>query len=301
MPDFDTYWRELKIELGMVPDDWERIPRDQVVIVRGKSWRVDWLRFSSVDDMLIWGWIAQPSDHPSNGVGFLWLPGYSYGTPSPDETNLVEGVVTFGINVHGNPPDAAYTNPAGKDDYAIKGIESSTTYIFRKISCHCLRALGILAEQEGVDPERLCVGGMSQGGALALIVAAQDKRAKLCFADMPFFCDIPQALKLSRSPAYAGLRKFLVQNPDKADAAMETVELFDPINHAPLITVPTWMSAGGRDPASKAPTIEAVYEKLGTKIKEYRFFESAGHVFLPEMNAKQREWISQYLLDRSKT
>ncbi|HEX5322702.1 MAG TPA: hypothetical protein VFW40_02870, partial [Capsulimonadaceae bacterium] len=65
------------------------------------------------------------------------------------------------------------------------------------------------------------------------------------------------------------------------------------------VTVPTWMTAGGRDPASKPATIEAVYERLGAKIKEYRYFENAGHVFLPEMNAKQREWITQYLLDRS--
>lgn len=297
MRDFETYWREIKDELGSVPDDWERIERDETVTVRGKTWRVDWLRFSSIDDMLIWGWLATPADHSANGAGFLWLPGYSYGTPPPDETNLVEGVATLGINVHGNPPDEPYVNPAGKDDYITRGIESPATYILRKIAAHCLRALDILAEQEGVNPDKVCVGGMSQGGALAIIAAALNKRAKLCFADMPFLCDVPLALTLSRSPAYTALKRYLDENPDSAAEALATIGLFDPMNHAPLVTVPTSMTAGGRDPASKPATIEAVYQKIGAKVKEYRLFESAGHVFLPEMNEKQSEWIAKYLLE----
>lgn len=295
MPEFEIYWRELIEELSRVPDDWERIERDQVVQARGKAWKISWLRFSSIDDMLIWGWLAVPADHAAAGAGFLWLPGYSYGTPAPDETNLVDGVVTFGINVHGNPPDAPYVNPAGSNDYITEGIESETAYIFRKIACHCVRALDILAKIEEADSERLCVGGMSQGGALAIMTAAQNKRAKLCFADMPFLCNIPLALKLSRSPAYAALKRYLDDHPAAAQQALATIELFDPIRHAPNVTVPTWMSAGGRDPASKPATIETVYERIGAIVKEYRYFERAGHVFLPEMAAKYREWIGKYL------
>jgi cephalosporin-C deacetylase len=295
MTEFATYWRELKEELARAPSDWGTIERDQVVRVRGRTWRVDWLRFSSIDDMLVWGWIARPADHASTGVGFLWLPGYSYGTPPPDETNLVDGVVTFGINVHGNPPDAPYVNPAGRNDYITEGIESDTAYLYRKIACHCLRALDILAEVPGVDSERVCVGGMSQGGTLAIITAAQNKRAKLCFADMPFLCDIPLALKLSRSPAYTTLKRYFVDHPASAGKVLAIVELFDPINHAPSVSVPTWMTAGGRDPASKAATVEAVYRQLGAEVKEYRYFEHAGHVFLPEMVVKYHEWIGTYL------
>lgn len=295
MPHFETYWRELKEELARVPDDWERIPRDQTVSVGEKTWRIDWLRFSSLGDMLIWGWLAVPANHPATRAGFLWLPGYSYGTPPPDETNLVEGVVTLGINVHGNTPDAPYVNPAGSEDYITEGIESETAYIYRKIACHCLRALDILADVSEVDSERVCVGGMSQGGALAIITAAQNRRAKLCFADMPFLCDIPLALTLSRSPAYTTLKRYLDEHPETAERAVATIALFDPIHHAPSVTVPTWMSAGGRDPASKPATVEAVYRQVAAQVKEYRYFERAGHVFLPEMAAKYTDWIGKYL------
>ena len=295
MVGFDDFWQGLKAGLAGVPGDWERIRRDETAFFHGRRWKIDWVRFSSFHDSLIWGWLATPADHPATGAGMLWLPGYSYGTPPPDETDLVEGVATLCINVHGNEPNEPYVNPAGKNDYITQGIEDPATYIFTKISAHCLRALDVLGEQDGVDGARVCVGGMSQGGALALITAAQNKRARLCFADMPFLCEVRRALSLSRSPAYTALRHYLECHPVTAEAALATVSLFDPIHHAPDITVPTWMSAGGRDPASKPATIEAVFERVASPVKEYRLFEKSGHVFVPEMNAKQHEWIEKYL------
>lgn len=195
MIDFDAYWRGLGAELASVPSDWERTKREQTVSAHGKTWRIDWVRFSSLDDAVIEAWCAVPEDHPINGVGFLWLPGYSYGTPPPDKTDLVTGCVTLCLNLHGNTPDAPYINPAGKDDYILQGIEDPERYIYRALVAHCLRAGEVLAALPEVDPGKMAVGGMSQGGGLALIVAAQDARHQLCFADMPFLSDIPLARK----------------------------------------------------------------------------------------------------------
>ena len=66
-------------------------------------------------------------------------------------------------------------------EYITQGIESPETYIFRDIVCHCLRALDVLAAQPEVEPEKLIVGGMSQGGGLALVTAAlASDRVQLC-------------------------------------------------------------------------------------------------------------------------
>src|SRR6185503_2424826 len=69
-------------------------------------------------------------------------------------------------------------------------------YVFTKIVCHCLRALQVLAAQPEVDPARLIVGGMSQGGGLALVTAALAPQVVACLADMPWLCDIDRALSL---------------------------------------------------------------------------------------------------------
>jgi cephalosporin-C deacetylase len=269
---------------------WERSTRTETVSSRGRTWRIDWLRYSSIGDQIVQGWLAVPLDHDMTGAGMLWLPGYSYGTPSPDDSDLVDGVVSFGINVHGHPPDHPYVNPAGKDDYILSGIDDPAIYIYRSIVGHCLCAVDVLEKQPEVT-KGLAVAGMSQGGGLALLVASQDKRPLVCCADMPFLADIRSALILSRSPAYRALREHIEINP----RSLNTVLLFDPLLHARRITVPTWLSAGGKDPNCKPPTVEAVYRDLAAIDKEYEYFPTAGHVFLPQMNAAYDRLIQKYI------
>ncbi len=277
--------------------EWEFLLRGDTAAAHGLCWRVDWLRFASAEDVVVYGWLARPSDHLASGAGLLWLPGYSYGTPKPDETNLVPGVATLCINVHGNLPDTAYVNPAGKNDYVALGIEAPQDWIYRRIALHCLNAVDVLAQQDGIDGEKVAVGGMSQGGALALITAANHPLPKLCFADMPFFCSVPLAMEVSHSGAYKEIRRLMEEKPGDADEIMQTISLIDPIRHAPSVKIPTSLTAGGRDPASRAVTIAPVFPALATKLKEYRLFPEAGHVFLPEMVRTYSGWINRLLLD----
>ena len=303
MIDFDKYWAELRDEHrsgrrdGRL--DWELIPRNQIVERHGLRWRVDWLRFSSVNDSLIHGWVASPVDHEPNRVGFLWLPGYSYGTPRPDETNLLKGVVTLCINVHGNKPDDPYVNPAGKSDYIVRGIDHPQTYIYRTIVLHCLHAMDIVAELDGIDSWRTVVGGMSQGGALSLLVAANHDSPAVCFADMPFLCSIRSAIAVSHSPAYKTLTALMKREPDRAHAVLDTVCLFDPLLHAQRIRIPTSLCAGGKDPNSPVATIQPVYAAIASTIKQLRVYPDAGHVFLPQMVQTYTEWIERLVLDRT--
>jgi cephalosporin-C deacetylase len=288
---FDMFWAELRSEIAVIEKDWDRIERQEIVESRGKSWRIDWIRFSSIGDMVIHGWIATPYDHPTNNTGILWMPGYSFGTPRPDDSNLVSGSVTLAINVHGNLPDAPYVSSAGKEEYILNGIDDPYQYIYRSIVGHCLCAMDVLEQQSEVTAG-IVSAGMSQGGGLALIVAAQDRRANICCADMPFLSDIRTALTLSHSPAYRELKSYVKEHP----RALDTVLMYDPLFHADLITVPVWISAGGKDPACRPKTVEAVYARIASHDKHYEFFPNAGHVFVPQMNAAYQRMIEQYLV-----
>jgi cephalosporin-C deacetylase len=290
---FDDYWSDLRDDVESIEKDWERSTRSQIVHSRGRTWRIDWIRYSSIDDLVIQGWLAVPDDHLVNGAGFLWLPGYSYGTPPPDDSNLVEGAVTFAINIHGKAPDEPYVNPAGKNDYILSGIDNLRTYIYRSIAGHCLAAVDVLRQQSEVTAG-VGVGGMSQGGGLAIIVAAQDSACGICCADMPFLADIETALKVSHSPAYRALKSRVDADPD----VLQTVLLFDSLYHAPSIHVPTWLSAGGKDPACRPVTVRAVYDVIGIDFKTYHYFPQAGHNFQPEMNEAYKTLIEQHLLKK---
>ena len=301
--DFAAYWTRFKDELAEVPVEWERLPG---VGGETETHSVDWVRFSSLGDLVIYGWLAVPKVLPTEGCrGYLWLPGYSLGNPPPGPESLYPGTVTFGINLHGNLPDTPYKHPSLTGaDYITAWIESPQTYIYRNIVGHCLRGLEVLTEMAEVDPQRLIVGGMSQGGGLALVTAALAPAVRLCLADMPWFCALELALSLlerekyrrltpQRYPDARGLvADFAEAHPEHAAAIYATFHYFDPLSHAANILCPTQMSAGGRDPSCKPPTIYAVYNELLCE-KEMLFLPSTGHEIVPAMREAHGKWVEQ--------
>ena len=301
--DFAAYWTRFKDELAEVPVEWERLPG---VGGETETHSVDWVRFSSLGDLVIYGWLAVPKVLPTEGCrGYLWLPGYSLGNPPPGPESLYPGTVTFGINLHGNLPDTPYKHPSLTGaDYITAGIESPQRYIYRNIVGHCLRGLEVLTEMAEVDPQRLIVGGMSQGGGLALVTAALAPAVRLCLADMPWFCALELALSLldrekyrrltpQRYPDARGLvADFAEAHPEHAAAIYATFHYFDPLSHAANILCPTQMSAGGRDPSCKPPTIYAVYNELLCE-KEMLFLPSTGHEIVPAMREAHGKWVEQ--------
>jgi len=304
--DFDVYWADLKAEVARVSTDWERRPYAPLSTPHRQ---VDIISFKTIDGSLVHGWYAAPPDVEGmrTATGYLWLPGYSLGNPKPAGESLYDDTATFGLNLHGNLPDTPYVHPFKTgDDYITNGIESPLTFIFRRIVANCLIALEVLAAQPEVDPEMLVVGGMSQGGALALITASLCRQVQLCFADMPWLCDIDRALSLAPLDAYRNVHgrrvpdaRMLVafyaeEHPDHFDRIYQTYRYFDPLSHADRITCPVQVSAGGRDPSCRPPTIYAVYNNI-TAPKEMLYLPNAGHEIVPQMHVAHAEWLSSKL------
>ena len=301
--DFHAFWQGVKDELADVPLEWERLPgaggeTDACV--------VDWLRFSSLSDALIYGWLAVPKAlPPGRHRGYLWLPGYSLGNPPPGPECLYPDTLTLGLNLHGNPPNTPYEHPSRSDaDYIVSGIDSPQTYVYRAIVAHCLRALEVLAAQPEVDADRLMAGGMSQGGGLALIVSALASNVRLCLADMPWLCALELALSLldrtkykrlasTRYPDARGLiADYAEAHSAHASQIYKTYTYFDPLSHASDIRCPTRMSVGGRDPSCKPPTIYTVFNEL-TCPKEMLYLPHVGHEIVPAMREAHGKWVQR--------
>ena len=302
--DFEAFWAGVQAELAAVPADWERLPG-----AGGETatHTVDWLRFSSGADTLVYGWLAVPKDltSPTGNRGYLWLPGYSLGNPPPGPESLYPDTITLGLNLHGHLPDTPYKHPSlSGADYITSGIDSPQTYIYRQIVSHCLRALDVLAQQPEVSAERLITGGMSQGGGLALVTAALAPQVRLCLADMPWLGALELALSLldrskyqkmgaGRYPDARGLiADYADAHPEHAAQIYKTYAYFDPLSHASSIRCPTQMSAGGRDPSCKPPTIYAVYNELVCP-KEMLYLPAVGHDIVPAMHDAHWNWVQR--------
>lgn len=307
--DFAAFWAEVRAELDAVPADWERLVR-----AGGETatHTVDWLRFSSLADTLVYGWLAVPKTltERSGNRGYLWLPGYSLGSPPPGPEALYPDTVTLGLNLHGHLPDTPYKHPSQSNaDYIAAGIESPQTYIYRQIVGHCLRALDVLAAQPEASENRLMVGGMSQGGGLALVTAALAPQVTLCLADMPWLCALDLALSLLDRDKYKKMSKkmsagrypdargliadYADAHPEIADEIYRTYAYFDPLSHASNLRCPTQMSAGGRDPSCKPPTVYAVYNEL-TCEKEMLYLPATGHDIVPAMHDAHANWVQRF-------
>jgi len=302
--DFAAFWQRTRGELALVPLEWERIPSAQPA---PDGWRIDWLRFSSWGDTLVHGWLAVPDGmaQAQTLAGYLWLPGYSWGSPPPGPESLYPGTVTFGLNLHGNLPDTPYTHPAAENrEYVTQGIDSPETYIYRGLVCQIRRALDVLAAQPEVGAGKLIVGGMSQGGGLALIASALAPQVRLCLADMPWLCDLDRALSLIDRARYARLPhlripdgRALVEDyanahPERRASIFQTYRYFDPLSHAQDIQCPTQVSAGGRDPSCRPPTVYAVYNALACP-KEMLYLPNTGHEIVPAQHDFHLKWVSQ--------
>ncbi len=302
--DFGAFWAGVKAELDAVPADWERLAG-----AGGETatHTIDWIRFSSLSDTLVYGWLAAPKilTEQSGNRGYLWLPGYSLGNPPPGPEALYPDTVTLGLNLHGNLPDTPYKHPSlSNADYITQGIESPQTYIYRQIVGHCLQALDVLGAQPEVSGERLMVGGMSQGGGLGLVTAALAPQVKLCLADMPWLGALHLALSLldrdkykkmsaGRYPDARGLiADYADAHPKAADQIYRTYAYFDPLSHAADIRCPTQMSAGGRDPSCKPPTVYAVYNALRCE-KEMLYLPATGHDIVPAMHDAHASWVQR--------
>jgi cephalosporin-C deacetylase-like acetyl esterase len=69
--DFIDYWIRVKAELALVPVEWERLPG---VGGETETHSVDWVRFSSLGDLVIYGWLTVLKVLPTGGCrGYLWL------------------------------------------------------------------------------------------------------------------------------------------------------------------------------------------------------------------------------------
>jgi cephalosporin-C deacetylase len=125
---------------------------------------------------VIRGWLTIPNDRPKKIPVKYRLPGYVVKMePSLDDDDFA----VFNLNVRGNGNSADAINTHG--EYNLYNIENRDQYVYRAVYMDCVRGLDFLCSQNGLDLDttRIMVDGASQGGGLAIALAALDKRVKL--------------------------------------------------------------------------------------------------------------------------
>lgn len=226
----------------------------------------------SLDHVTLRGWFAKPR-HVDTAPAILIVPGYTQALYPPREWATEHGLCALALSVRGHEGSRDDSDP-GFPGTLVHGIADKSTYIYRGIFCDTWRGVDILKELPGVNPTKVAVTGLSQGGALALISAAHRKVTAVA-ADVPFLCGIDRAVDASRVYPYEEIRNLMRTDSDR-QAIQQVIRYFDVLGFASDIACPVLISVGLKDRKAPPELAQLAFEQL-TGPKEWFAYEDAGH------------------------
>ena len=286
--DYESFWLALAEEAQAVPLDYRRTRTDR----RSPTGHlVDELSFTGLAGTRH-GWIAY-EEGVRRAPAFLWLAPYGRESKLPDEYGTREGFTSFSFNFHG---ESAFHQEryAVERGYFADGVGDPETWIFRRMLGDAMVAARVLQAQGEADEDRLGAMGMSQGAGLAIWLGAWCPLVRAVCADMPFLGRMAESLEgqVYRYPTKE-LTDAMDRMPVGRERVLNTIRYYDTVTQAHFCRVPTLVSLGLRDPASKPANVRAIYEALpGEKrLVEYE----GGHDWHPAMVPNDAAWLTESL------
>jgi len=322
--DFSKFWEKAKAKLAEIPLDPKEGPMEsfgpQAIndynvfsaslppdydpkghrAEQVESCKVD---FAGPDGGRVFGWLAKPAG-PGKFPAMLILPGAGFAArPRPLE-HARHGYVALDIQIHGQEVDLKeYPRlPGYYDEFKF---DPPSAYYYYNVHLRCLQAVNYLASRPDVDASRIVVVGGSQGGRLGVVVAGLDPRIKAvvsCIANSP---NHPHLRWVARCNGFAepGDQKpdlsitptdgmeLAGPPPVRDDPAGRSFAYYDPMNYAPDIRCPVLMNAGLIDPVSPPFSVWAIYNRLGSSVKEIVAIDGHGHDWSAEFDRRAWRWL----------
>jgi len=251
--------------------------------------------YAALKGQPIHGWLVVPSgaSATSKVPGVVVFPGYGNGPVQPPVALAQNGIAALAINVHGSEVDAA-TYPSEIDTYGKGGFDDPNTIVLRGMVSAGLRAVEFLAQRPEVNADRLGVVGASQGGGLAVDVAALDPRVKTVVANSPA-ADFRRMVQTGRDNPVGKITDAM--SPEQRETLLETMNHFDPVFLANRVRVPVLLTIGMRDTVTPPETAYALKnafpEGLVVSIVAN---EESGHTVTPEQANAGMNWLRKFLI-----
>jgi cephalosporin-C deacetylase len=275
--DFDAFWRQSHEQLEKVVPKYRVLERRDLSTDEKKVYSVE---MHSYGNLVIRGWLVIPTDGKKFPVHYR-VPGYVV-TLKPNMDN--DDFIAFDLNVRGNGNSQDVIN-IGTDNYCLVNVENKDNYIYRGVYMDCIRGLDFLCSHVnlGIDTSKIFVEGGSQGGSLALITAALDKRVKVLTMQVPLYADIHDNLAISASYQrqvfpFKAFRKYQSMHPSfKWDKFFSTFDYYDPQNFAPMVKCPVLMGIGLLDQFCPPRCSMALFNHISSSNKEFVCVPNSTH------------------------
>lgn len=281
-PDFDDFWRQT-IEESLSRFEPPRLEKVDFGLDLLDTYDVT---FSGYMGQKIKAWLILPKNAREKLPCVVEFIGYGGGRGYPYDW-LLYACANFGHFVmdtrgqgsgwlKGDTPDYEPSYGPQYPGFMTRGILDPKTYYYRRVFTDAVMAVESVRHLEQIDAERIAVGGMSQGGGIALAAAALSQGVKGLVCDVPFLCHFERAVKLVDTTPYAEISRYCKIHPDKTETVFRTLSYFDGVNFAARAKCPALFSVALMDDICPPSTIFAAYNHYAGP-KRIEIYPFAGH------------------------
>ncbi len=293
--DFTEFWQTSLAESAKIPSQplltllpEECTPEINVYHVRLQHYK---------KNTYIYGKLCVPVA-PGKYPAVLRVPGAGVKKNPAEMTLANKGMITLSIGIHGIPmtlPEQTYSDLSNGvlNNYAFLHLDDKENYYYRRVYTGCVRALDFLTTLPEYDGENLGVIGGSQGGALAMVTTALDKRVKAVVAYYPALCDLTGYLH-DRAGGWPAMFAPRNEKLNKKTEKIETSRYYDIVNFAKLIEAPGYYSWGYNDPTCPPTSYYAAYNVIDAP-KLLFVAHDTGHWRTKEQDVFTIDWFCKQL------
>ncbi|MGH8774253.1 MAG: acetylxylan esterase [Jiangellaceae bacterium] len=160
--------------------------------------------------------------------------------------------------------------------FLTRGVMDPRTYYYRRLMADAVRAVEAVRSHPLVDGDRVAICGRSQGGGLALAVAALVPDVAGVIADVPFLCHFRRAVAITDERPYSELTTYLKVRRDDVERVFRTLSYFDGMSFATRASAPALFAVGLTDEVCPPSTVYAAYNHYAWP-KQIRIWPHNGH------------------------
>ncbi len=254
-------------------------------------------------DKYMYGYLTRPVG-ASVGAKYpvvLVPPGAGSQKISPSDYFPREGMIYLKLEIHGNDQrldDDEYNKmrKEKQDGYMRRGMESRDTYYYKDVYAGCARAVDFLCSLPDWDGKNVIVTGGSQGGALTIITAALNEKVTLCAPFYPALCDLTGFLHHRAGGWPKFFSGFYANGKVEIgeEQAVATLQYFDVVNFARILTVPAFVSWGYSDDTCSPTSVWAAWNEIKAP-KEKDITPTSGHWRFASSQEKCLAWMKSHL------
>ena len=167
---------------------------------------------------------------------------------------------------------------AAHPGFMTRGILDPSDYYYRRLFVDAVRAVDAARAHPAIDPARVAVAGISQGGGLSVAVAALRDDVIAAVPEVPFLADIRRGTVLTDEDPYDEVTRYLKVHRDQVETVFRTLSFVDVALLARRATAPALFSVGLMDVVCPPSTVYAAYNAYGgpKEIIEYAYNDHEG-------------------------